>query len=153
VKLSTRQWAAIVVAAVVFVVGAIVLSGGSGGGGEAAPGSGYDPVAWCQSASALSTRGAVLDPGFGGDPLSELINLDRALLDGIAVAPGDTGADLARVEDFASDINTALVAGKDLPSAITEALNFADRARLDVALNALSQQITACGYAPLPTPG
>jgi len=141
------------VATVVFVLGAIVLSGGSGGGGEAAPGSGYDPVAWCQSASALSTRGQVLDSTFAGDPLSELINLDRALLDGIAVAPGNTGADLARVEDFATDINTALVAGKDLPAAITEALNFADRARLDVAISALSQQITACGYAPLPTPG
>jgi len=136
-----------------FAGGAIVLSGGSGGGGETAPGSGYDPVAWCQTASAVTTRGAALDPSFADDPAPELINLDKALLDGIAVAPGDTGADMARVEDLAIDINTALRNGADLPTAIDKALAFADRGRLDIALAALNPQIAVCGYAPIPTPG
>ena len=139
--------------AVIFVIGAIVLNGGSGGSGEAAPGSGYDPVAWCQTASALSTRGAVLDPSYTGDPLSELINFDKALLDGLDVAPGTTSADLSRVEDFATDINAALLAGDDLPAAIEKAIAFADLPRLEVSLNSLNGQITACGYAPLPTLG
>lgn len=139
--------------AVVFVIGAIVLKGGSGGSGEAAPGSGYDPVAWCQTASALSTRGAVLDPSYAGDPLSELINFNKTLLDGIDIAPGNTGADLARIDDYASDINTALVAGDDLPTAIDKAIAFADMPRLVVSLGSLNHQIEACGYAPLPTLG
>ena len=107
-------------------------------------------MAWCQAASAVSTRGAVLDPGFTGDPASELINLDKAINEAILVAPDGVGADLARIVDWAVDINTELANGSDLPAAISRALEFADQTRLPASVESLNQHLAACGYPGIP---
>lgn len=108
-KLSTPQLVAIVAVAAAFVVGAFVLASG-GGGGSSTASSGYDPVARCQAASAVSTRSDVLDPTFTGDPTPELINLNKAINEAILVAPDGVGADQARLQTSLASLNQQMAA-------------------------------------------
>ncbi len=131
------------------IIAVIVASGGD----SDSAGGGYDEVAWCQAAGAVSARSGVLDPGFGGDPNSELINLNRSMEDALLVAPEDLRPELARVLDWAINIDTGLASGSDLAVAIADALGVTDSVRLDAAVDAINESVVACGHSPIPAAG
>lgn len=133
--------------------GIIAVIVASGGDSDSAGGGGYDEVAWCQAAGAVSARSGVLAPGFGGDPNSELINLSRSMEDAQLVAPEDLRPELARVLDWAINIDTGLASGSDLGTAIADALGVTDSVRLSAAVDAINESVVACGHSPIPAAG
>lgn len=146
---SARQWTIIAVLVIAFGGAALVVAGTGSDNSSTDPGSDFDEVAWCRAVGAVGERSVVLDPGFGGDPLSATTNLLAELEAAIGAASPAAAPDVARLHDFTLLVGESLTAGSTLQGSLLEAVTFTDTARVDEAVARISAELERCGRDPL----